>query len=190
MRSTVLTTLLVFGSMRWTLPSFSHSTQTEPAPKATDRAPAATSMRLSTRFVTGLIRSRRGSEGQVTQSEFSPKATLLHAAGRRSSPATLFSSGSIRARVVLESTIIHTLSDVAASPIIVSAVPKLRVAVILLFLVSNRTSPCAPQSGIHKEPKATIVPEHGCLRPATGSRGLLVFGSMRTTTPLDLSGTK
>src|SRR6266404_3773482 len=106
-------TLLVFGSIRSTLPSFSHRTQTELSPNATARGPAETSMRLSTRLVAGSMRKTRFSAGHVTHREVSPNATLLQPAGSLSSPTTLFSTGSMRDKVVLVSVIIHTLSGVA-----------------------------------------------------------------------------
>src|SRR5580698_9987893 len=85
----------------------------------------------------------------------------------------------MRESVVRLSVIIQTLSAVAARPIITSPEPIASVAVTLKVLGSTRVTVRDSQFGTHKEPNATIVPEHGFLRPATGSRGLFVLGSMR-----------
>ena len=54
--SIVFVTLLVFGSIRSTLPSFAHSTQTELSPVTTAVGAAETSIDLSTRLVCGSTR--------------------------------------------------------------------------------------------------------------------------------------
>src|SRR3954452_24945615 len=75
--SMLFVTLLVFGSMRSTLPSLPHSTHTEPSPNASAVGPGDTSIDLSTKFVCGSTRRTRSSEGHVSHSAVSPNANVL-----------------------------------------------------------------------------------------------------------------
>ena len=79
-KSIVFVTLLVFGSIRSTLPSFSHSTQTELSPTTSALGAAETSIDLSTRLVCGSTRSTRFSAGHVSHSAVSPKISVLQSA--------------------------------------------------------------------------------------------------------------
>src|SRR5579864_6828165 len=138
--SIVAVTLLVFGSIRDTLPSPWQSTQTEPSPVVKNRGFALTSIRAITKLVSGSTRSNLFSSVQVTHSAPSPNATVKHPAGNRTSATILLVAGSRRASVLFASVSSHRLSALTARPPSESATPVGIVAVIFAVLRSTRAS--------------------------------------------------
>ena len=167
-------TLSVFGSIRSTLPSFPHSTHTEPSPLARLRGRPATSTRLSTTLVAGLIFRILFCSGQASQRAVSANIRLLQPTGRRISATTTFFSGSIRASVSRASVSSQMLSELAAMEPLISAAPLAIVAVIFEVFASIRCRAPSPQVGTQRLPKADTMPPQGFFRPASGSPGLLV----------------
>src|SRR5215471_4902345 len=184
-RSMVAITLLVFGSIRATLPSLRESTQIEfsvgvAPPKASETGSDVTSIRAVTTLVCGLIRMTRFSPGQTAQIELSANEMDRQLAGSRISETTELVSGSIRVSVVLSSVSAQMLSGLETIPRGAVPEPASIAAIDFPVAVSKRATPLEPQVTTHRFRKAFARPPQGLAIPEKGSSVLFVRPSTRT----------